>query len=391
MKYVILRCEDLARGTEQTAPLLEGARATHLLQLAQAGAGGLLRGRGRQAALGRLQIHAGLLGRQAQDPTAAPARWYAAALGVACSPDETLWCCDLVTQHEGAVVDPLAGRISTKEGQELIAALNQRLGADTRRWIVGEGPHHIFVTRDPALAPGRAAAPRPPELLRGEAWAAALGRGRSREPLRALLEQSAQVLDAHAVNRVRVDLGENPANLGWLWGPLRGEAAVAHPGTPAARAGTLVSSAFPMRGCAAALGLAWHEAPRTFEERQVRALAVFAVKTLAKQDLLYLHLQVQAAEPVERLVAMERIDHLVIKPLIEALPGLGEWRLLVAVDDRATGGVPWMAAGTGLERRPVVRFSADAFAASPLRFEEPTDAFAWLTHGGGDAALAGAA
>ena len=55
MKYVILRCEDQAPYSEQTATLLAGAKTPHLQQLAQAGAMGAIRFRNDPPA-GRLAL-----------------------------------------------------------------------------------------------------------------------------------------------------------------------------------------------------------------------------------------------------------------------------------------------------------------------------------------------
>jgi len=90
------------------------------------------------------------------------------------------------------------------------------------------------------------------------------------------------------------------------------------------------------------------------------------------------HLQVESADPVERLCVMERIDRLLIKPLAEMATGRESRRLLVVIDGRG-GPVPWIAIGHGLPRRPIARLTSEAFAGSPLQFRESTELHAWLT------------
>ena len=72
MKYVILRCEDLARASGQAASLLAGAKTAFLQQLSQAGAGGMIRRRSGPAAIDRFQMHRGLLGMGPEVPGASP-------------------------------------------------------------------------------------------------------------------------------------------------------------------------------------------------------------------------------------------------------------------------------------------------------------------------------
>jgi 2,3-bisphosphoglycerate-independent phosphoglycerate mutase len=383
MKYVILRCEDGGPPAGRTAGLLEGAKTSHLHQLAQAGAAGLIRPQaraGRGDALDRFHLHRTLFGLERSDAGAAAGRCYADAAGVTLEPGETAWGCELVTQRDGRIVDPTAGNIPTQESGPLLQALDDELSSETRRWEPGAGPHHVFVTRDPALAAGAKRAVASPECLVGRAWKRHLPSGESGDALRALIERSSAVLDAHPVNRVRVDLGENPANMVWLWG-----AGAAEPPRPFAErtglSGSVISNSFLLRGFARSLGLGWREGPASFEEPPLQRLWESLGPALEQQDWLYVHVKVTSGDPVQRLCAMERLDQLLLKPLTERLPRLGPWRLLAAVDDRTLRAVPFIAIGTGLPRQPAASLAADAFAQSPLAFQDGDGAFAWFTQG----------
>ena len=91
------------------------------------------------------------------------------------------------------------------------------------------------------------------------------------------------------------------------------------------------------------------------------------------------HLRVESGDQVERLCAMERIDQLLLKPLTQLLPRLGEWRLLAVIDGRMGGAVPFVALGTGLPQQPVVSLSPQSLAESPLRFADGAALFSWFT------------
>ena len=377
MKYVILRCEDGARN-RQTAALLEGAKTAHLQQLAQGGAAGVLRHAAEYDHGDPALLHRGLLGLDPQDVDVAAARCYTASANIAMEPGETAWCCDLVTQHEGVLIDPEAGRITTKESDLLVKALDEHLGAEGRRWATGSGPHHVLITRDPALAAERGHAVRSPHRLVGQEWARHFPKGELGDALRMLVEQSSQILESHSINRVRLDLGENPANLIWLWGPTSGGAGSSFKERTGLSA-AVVSNSFWLQGLAKAMNLGWSEGPPSFEEPAVHRWVKAIVPLVRAHDLVYIHLRVNTDDPVERLCAMERIDQLLLKPLTDQLPALGAWRLMSVIDDRRSRVVPFVAIGSGLPQQPVSQLTPEAFAASPLRQEDGLRLFSWFT------------
>ena len=378
MKYVIVRCEDAASGGDRVAALLDGSKTAHLHQLAQAGSAGVIRQAANHGPVDRLLLRQALIGLDPYDPEAAPGRAYAAAANVQLKPGDAAWCCEFVTQRDGLIIDPTAGRITTKESELLIHALDKQLGAQTRRWQIGQGSHHLVITRDPALEPEGCREIRSPALMVDQAWTRQLPSGQTGEALRALLGQAAQVLEAHPVNRVRVDLGENPANMVWLWGPARAGSSRTFT-ERTGLSGAVTSNSFFMRGISKTFGLKWAEGPASFEEPALRRWLKTAASLVEAHELVYMHLQIETADPVERLCAMERIDQLLLKPLTERLPSLASWRLLSAIDDRKSGVIPFVAIGTGLPQQPIAQLTSEAFAGSPLQLESGSRLFEWFT------------
>jgi len=379
MKSVIVRCEDEAWKTDRTASLLEGARLLHLQQLAQTGAAGLLQSAesSRQGFLGfeRLRLHRELLGIEADDPNGIPGRWYALGAGVAWAPEETVWCCDLVTQRDGLIIDHTAGRISTKESDVLIHALDEALSNESRRWEVGGDARHLFITNDSNLRPGPSSSVPATERLAGQSWRRALPKSQTGETLQGLMDEAARVLEQHPINRVRIDLGENPANFLWLWGPAQGSLQVASRRLEAA--GAVVSSSFVLRGMAHALGWTWQKGPASLQERAVTQLEKAIERLLERHEIVYVHASVESADPVERQCVMERLDQLVLKPVTQRLSRLKHWQMLVLVDDRPSGTIPFIAAGANVPQQPVTTLSSSQFAESPLRFGDGAALRTW--------------
>lgn len=378
MKYVILRCEDGGGSRGSGASLLEGARMAHLHQLGHAGAVGLIVQRKGMTALERVHVHRALFGLAPADPDASPGQCYAASMNRQLAPDETVWCCEFMTQRDGRVVDPTAGAIPTKEAGILIHALEDELGSDTRTWELGQDSHHILVVRDPALRANGQPQVLSPEHMVGQLWRRRLPRSPSGAARQALITQASTILEHHEVNRVRVDLGENPANMLWLWG-----AADARPQRTLNKRlecfGAVVSTDFFLRGFARILGLDWRTGPASLDEGPLQHFVKTIATLMERVDFLYGHLTVESSDPVTRLCAMERIDHIVLSALTELLPRLGSWRLLTAIDDSTTGAVPFVAIGTGLPKQPAAHLSASEVGESPLKFEEGVGVFPWFT------------
>jgi 2,3-bisphosphoglycerate-independent phosphoglycerate mutase len=292
---------------------------------------------------------------------------------------EIAWCCELVTHHAGKIVDPVAGDIPTHESRELIESLNTQLGSDTRHWELGEGPHHLLVVREPTLVADGARSVRAPELLIGKPWRRHLPSGLLRESLGGLIDAAAKCLEDHPVNRVRVDLSENPANMLWLWGGSPPQAEVPFR-ERSGLTGAVISGAFALRGLAQALELEWVEGPRGLEEETFRELGKTVIGLLEEHDWVYVNVPIHSRDPLERLCAMERLDQLLCKPVTEALPRWGAWRLLAVIDDRIRQAAPFVAIGTGLPRQAVARLNAVHLAEHSLVFTEASGLFRWFTH-----------
>ncbi len=387
MKYVVVRCEDTAIGPpERFTSLLAAARLTHVQELAQAGAvGAVSLDHGLRGARG-FPSHWTWLGYTAADVAGDPrgslsweaSRCYADSLQIACEPNEIAWCCELVTQQDGRIIDPTGGRLTTKEAAPLIDALNTQLGTTALRWVVGENCHHMLFVRDPAWAEELATAPiDPPEQWLGRPWRKAIPRNALGTWLQRLLTDTTALLEDHEVNRVRVDLKENPANMLWVWGPSQGRT------IPPFRerhgvSGMIVGPAFPYRGLAHATEMAWAEGISRLTESQLHRLSRELPKLVAKHDVLYLPLRVDDADPVERQCAMERLDQQLIKPLLDTLMQVGAFRCLISIDDRQTGLSPFVAWGTDVASHPVIRLTSEAAAKTPLVFHDGGSLFQWL-------------
>ena len=151
-----------------------------------------------------------------------PARHYpgraaleAAAMGIHLAPGEVAFRCDLVTVADGTMADPTAGRISTREAGILLALLRKHLQGPDLRIVPGSGHRALIIYNG---APPMDAEVTPPHEIIGLRVEDNLPEEAGSDILRDLMRRSCELLEDHEVNRVRVDLGENPANMLWIWG-----------------------------------------------------------------------------------------------------------------------------------------------------------------------------
>lgn len=120
---------------------------------------------------------------------------------------------DLVTLDRGVLRDGYLARLTLQETEHLAAKVQERFDPKRVR-LLARAPGRLVVlarAEGADLAPGEA-----PWLLENdEAYSPPSHGG---ELLEEMIEKSVESLARHAINDVRVDLGENPANAVWLWG-----------------------------------------------------------------------------------------------------------------------------------------------------------------------------
>ncbi len=157
----------------------------------------------------------------------------------------------------------------------------------------------------------------------------------------ALMQLSYEVLRDHPINRARMAAGKLPANMIWPWGAGRAmqlDNFVQKYG----RTGTVISAVPLVWGIAELAGLKHPEIPGangdldTNYEGKVEA-ALTALKN--GDDFVAIHVEApdemtHAGNLPAKLEAIRRLDGRVIKPLLEKLPALGDFRLLLLSDHK---------------------------------------------------------
>lgn len=262
----------------------------------------------------------------------------AAYLGIDLSADEVAFRCNLVTVSDGKMADYSAGHISSKESSVLIVALNERMGSPIVRFYAGVSYRHLVVIRS-----GRAqdmlevicAAPHDILNLPVEP---SLPKGRGAEVLLDLMERSKEILSQHEVNKVRLDLGENPANMIWLWG--QGQ----RPHMPLFKerfglTGSVISAVDLIKGLGKIIGLDVInvEGATGYYDTNYLGKAHAALEALKDQDLVFLHVEApdEAGHNGDlrmKIATIERFDKMVVGEVLNHFRDRRDFRLLVMPD-----------------------------------------------------------
>jgi 2,3-bisphosphoglycerate-independent phosphoglycerate mutase len=277
--------------------------------------------------------------------------------GIEFGPDDLVLRGNLVSIYNERIHDLTAGRIRSEEARLLLDEIARDV-ADPGLLF-----HHVASYRFLLVVSGGASLEiktAPPHGAIGRPVRELYPQGKDSGRLERVLDRSRRLLDEHPINRVRLDLGENPANAVWLWGPgamahipsveaVWGMKSAAIAGSPLAR-GFGECAGFTCVEVAGATG----DVDSDFGGK-----ARAAIDALATHDLVFVHVQgageaSHARDVKLKTATISRIDRELIAPLVAHLDTLPKWRLLVACDhlvatdgeEPASGKAPFVIAGT---------------------------------------------
>lgn len=303
----------------------------------------------------------------------------AAKLGIELGSEETAFRCNLITVDEGRITDYSGGHIGNKEAEELIRFLAQHLGTSSIKFYPGVSYRHICVFKSGDLIHLDCT---PPHDVIGEPVEKHLPLGKGAQQLINLMERSYDLLNSHYINKTRVDKGEDPANMIWLWGqgsppqmpPFRERFGIG---------GGIISAVDLLKGIAKLVGLDPIEVPGAtgYYDTNYEGKADYALRCLERDDFVFVHVEApdeasHNAEIDEKIKAIENFDHLIVGPVKRKLSEGPAFRILVLPDHatplklrtHTTDPVPFAWCGQGITPDKAEIFSEREAARSSLRF-----------------------
>ncbi len=275
-----------------------------------------------------------------------PARYHtgrapieAASQGIELAPDDAVFRMNLVSLKPGAdgaqVMDDFtAGHITSEEAAAIVADLHAALGRDGVEFHHGVSYRHLMVWHGGPVTTRLT----PPHDITGKPIAPHLPQGDGAERLRAIMDRAATILREHPVNRARLAAGKPAASAVWFWGQGR------RPAIPTLKErfgveGSVISAVDLVNGLGRLAGLEVIKVPGAtgFLDTNYSAKARYGLESLERRDFLLLHIEApdeagHMGRADLKKEAIERIDELIVGPMLDGLAAMGEFALLLMPD-----------------------------------------------------------
>ena len=346
MKYVIIQGDGMA--DEPIAALgnrtpLEAARTPNFDRVAGSGRLGLLHtipdGLPPGSDVGNLS----LFGYNPREFYTGRSPLEAAAMGVALGPDDVSFRMNLVTLGQNGagpnggndVMDDYSGgHIDTEQAAVMVHSIAAELQTDQVQFYPGVSYRHLVVWRHGEMG----MTTTPPHDISGQPVEKYLPAGVGSERLREIMRRSREILANHPENWKRVQAGEKPITQGWLWGQGRAPNMARFRDRYGLK-GACISAVDLVRGIAVYAGFDIIPVPGAtgFLDTNYRGKGEYALKALADHDLVFVHIEApdeagHMGNVEEKVKAIESIDREVAGPLLDKLPKLGPFKILITSD-----------------------------------------------------------
>ncbi len=267
----------------------------------------------------------------------------AAGTGVPLRADDLALRCNLVTlDPEGCLLSHSAGEIGPNEGRMLIEDLENHLGNDSRHFHPGLSYRHTFVLRGghkaiecipPQDLRGKPVGRYPIEALCPEAEPTA-------RTLNLLSETAGKLLREHPLNQARESAGLLPANAIRFWSPGRRPTMEKLTERYGFSQGAVIAGVPLVKGIGVCAGLDIIEVPGAtgYRDTDYVGKAAAAIRALERYDFILLHVEApdecsHEGDLPGKIEAIEKIDHLIIAPLLQAVEALSSAHTLALLPD----------------------------------------------------------
>ena len=269
----------------------------------------------------------------------------AVSMGIDMQPDEVAYRCNVVTLSEEGeyedkiMLDHSADEITTEEADVLIRAVDEALGDELHKFHTGISYRHCMIRKN-----GNDKYPfaRPHDII-GRCIREYLPSGDVGEEFRLLMKKSYDVLAHHPINEARRARGLKPANSIWFWSPGKKPALPSFYEKFGLHA-TVISAVDLIKGiglCAKMESVDVEGATGNVHTNY-KGKADAAIDAFRRgRDLVYVHVEGpdecgHRAEIENKVLSIERIDSMILAPVVEYLRETGEDFHVMCLPDHPT-------------------------------------------------------
>lgn len=345
MKYAIVLCDGMA---DLPCPALDGLTPMALAHkptmdwLAAHGEVGTVRTVQEGMSPGSDVANLTVMGYDTQECYTGRSPLEAANIGIELGEDDVAFRCNLVTLSGEAdyakktMADYCAGDIHTAQADAIVRTVQEAFGGGEFDFYTGTAYRHCMVWHGGKTALGKIT---PPHDITGRVIGEYLPLHPDAAPLLAMMEKSCALLADHPVNRARAAQGLNPANAIWLWGQGKRPRLQNYRERFGVNA-SVVSAVDLIKGIGRLAGMTVCdvEGATGYIDTNFAGKAAAAIAELRRgQDFVYVHLEApdecgHRGEAENKVRSIEEIDRQVLAPLLDALRGMGDFRLMVLPD-----------------------------------------------------------
>jgi len=320
-----------------------------------------------------------------------PKRYYsgrgpleAANIGVDIGPYDIAFRCNLVTIANGAMADYSAGHVRDKESEALMKYLGEKLGTERIKFYHGKSYRNLVVIKTKSrseLEDLRKTACIPPHDISGKPISKSLPKGPATKLLLDLMSRSRSVLGKHEINKIRIDLKENPANMIWLWGQGTNSNMPSFKGLFGVD-GAVISAVDLINGIGKIVGLKVLSVPGAtgYYDTNYKGKGEYAVNALKEMDFVFVHVEApdeagHNGDLREKIRAIENFDKFVVGAVWGYAKEQKDARIMVLSDHptpistrtHASDPAPFVMAGKGIESNGFSSFTEANALASKVK------------------------
>lgn len=309
----------------------------------------------------------------------------AANIGIELGENEIAFRCNFITANNDTLADYSAGHISERESKSIAEYLDEKLGTDKVKFYHGKSYRNLVVikTKSPdEIRDMMKVVCTPPHDITGQSISKHMPKGKGAELLSRLMEDSRSILEKSEINKVRVDLKENPANMIWLWGQGTNPNMPSFTGRFGVE-GSVISAVDLINGIGKLVGLKVVDVPGAtgYYDTNYQGKGEYAVEWLKKKDFIFVHVESpdeagHNGDLREKIRAIENFDKYVVGAVWKYLQGLSDYRVMVLADHatpvslktHTSDPAPFVMTGKGITHNGFDAYNETNAKASKIRF-----------------------
>lgn len=345
MKYLVMLCDGMADYPVDALggkTPLEAAEAPTMDKLAESAEVGLVKTVADGMKPGSDVANLSVLGYDPKIYYTGRSPLEAGSIGIDMKKTDVSLRCNLVTlsdepnYEDKTIIDYCAGDISTEDARILISYLAEKLNNEEFSLYSGVSYRHCLIWNNGTTDIGTMT---PPHDITGKPIKEYVPKHPNAAKLYDLMKRSYELLSEHPLNKERIDKGLRPANSMWLWG----EGVRANLDDFKEKYGlnaSMISAVDLLKGIGkfSNMTVVNVDGATGYIDTNFEGKAQAAIDEFKRgQDFVYIHVEApdecgHRGETENKIKAISIIDEKILKPVVEALGELGDFKVLVTPD-----------------------------------------------------------